>query len=286
MTPNETRTLWISLVAGLFATFMLYSYSQEKKAEYDKKFGSMVTVLVATKDIAEMTTIDDTMVEVREKPSDFIEPGVIKEKELVIGQVAATPIRSGEQILGTKLLTPGPDTGLSLQVSPNRRAVTVAIDEMRGVAKLIRPGDRVDVFAALDVGKGLNMRRETQLLIQDVPVLATGLSVRNNIPRLIEVENSQNLSLTSLAGDSKYTHITLEVAPKDAQDLVHIMATSAGNLFFTLRHPNDRVNLPRMPASSTDSISGKPIIPSFTEAPPSGPMIQRGQPQKPGFRTL
>lgn len=295
MTPNESRTLLISVVAGLFATFMLYSYSQEKKAEYDKKFGAMVTILVAAKDIPEMTTIDDTMIELRERPADFIEPGVIKEKELVIGQVAATPIRTGEQILGTKLLTPGPDTGLSLQVSPNRRAVTVAIDEMRGVAKLIRPGDRVDIFAALDVGKGINMRRETQLLLQDVPVLATGLAVRNNIPRLIEVENSQNISLTSLSGDSKYTHVTLEVSPKDAQDLIHIMATSAGNLFFTLRHPNDRVNVPRMPSSSTDVISGRPVITGFDNGSsgPSGPMpiappsrMPYKAPPKAGFRTL
>lgn len=290
MMPNETRTLAISVVAGVFATFMLYSYSQEKKAEYDKKFGSMVTILVAAKDIPEMTTIDDTMLEVRERPSDFIEPGVMREKELVVGQVAATPIKKGEQILGTKLLTPGPDTGLSLQVSPNRRAVTVAVDEMRGVAKLMRPGDRVDIYASLDVGKGQNMRRETYLLIQDVPILATGLSVRNNIPRLIEIENSQNLSLTSLAGDSKYTHVTLEVTPKDAQDMVHIMATSAGGIFFSLRHPNDRANVPRMPASTTDGISGKPTLTGLPEAgsASSAPMPnpQRGTPPRSGFRTL
>ena len=59
MNSNESRTLWISLAAGLFAAFLLYSYSQDKKAEYDKTYGTMKNVVVAKKDIPEMMTIDD-----------------------------------------------------------------------------------------------------------------------------------------------------------------------------------------------------------------------------------
>ncbi len=142
---NESRTLWISIGAGLFAAFLLYSYSQEKKADYDKKFGTMKAVVVAAKNIEEMRTIDDTMLEVVQRPGDFIEPGALQDKELAVGQVAGKAIKKGEQILDSKLLLPGPETGISLQVAPSKRAVTLPVDEVRGVAKLIRPGDRVDI---------------------------------------------------------------------------------------------------------------------------------------------
>ena len=147
---NESRTLWISLGAGLFSAFLLYSYSQEKKAEYDKTYGTMKNVVIAKANIEEMRTIDDSMLEVVQKPSDFIEPGAIQDPELAVGQVAGKAIKKGEQLLDSKLLLPGPETGISLQVAPSKRAVTLPVDEVRGVAKLIRPGDRIDIYAAID----------------------------------------------------------------------------------------------------------------------------------------
>ncbi|MEY4617251.1 MAG: Flp pilus assembly protein CpaB [Pseudomonadota bacterium] len=256
MNNNETRTLWISLAAGVFASFLVYSYSQEKQQEYDKKYGAMKRVVVASRDIAEMETIDDTMLDIRAVPEDYIGPASASDLDTVVGQVAAAPLKKGEQILTTKLLTPGPDTGIALQVSPGKRAVTVPVDEVRGIAKLVRPGDRIDLVAALDVGKGAAARREVTYLMQDVPVLATGINVVNNIPRTLELDPSgKNIIQNNLSGDTKYTTVTLEVDPKQAQDLVYLTSTQPGNLFMVLRNPNDRAQV-RYPSSSVDSIAG------------------------------
>ncbi len=260
MNSNESRTLWLSLGAGLFAAFMLYSYSQEKKAEYDKTYGAMKNVVIAKVDIAEMQTIDDTMLELVQKPNDFIQPGAVADPELAVGQVASAPLKKGEQILQTKLLQPGPDTGISLQVAPSKRAVTLPVDEIRGVAKLIRPGDRIDIIAAIDSGRGINSKREVQVIMQDVVVLATGVNVVNNIPRIFELDaNSKNINQIALTGDTKYTSLTVEVSPKEAQDLVYIVSTSPGNLFFTLRNPNDRAVPARIPSSTAESVLGRPM---------------------------
>src|SRR5262249_1054564 len=136
-------------------------------------------VVVATQDIDEMETIDETMLQVVERPTSFVEPQAISDPEQVVGQISLAPIRKDEQILETKVIKPGPQTGLSLQVAPSKRAVTIPIDETRGVAKLITPGDRIDLVAALDVGKGLQQHREIKTILQDVVVLATGLRVVN-----------------------------------------------------------------------------------------------------------
>lgn len=301
MGPNETRNLWLSIGAGLFAVFLVYSYSQEKKAEIDKQYGAMKQIVVAKEDIPEMSTIYDNMLETKEVPTEYMVPDSISLPEEIIGNVIAVPLKKGQTVIKNMLLTPGPDTGISLQVAPTNRAVTVPVDEVRGVAKLIRPGDRVDIFAAVDVGKGASQHREVTLLLQDVAVLATGVSVVNNIPRTLELDSTgKSMTQTSLTGDTKYSTITIEAELKQAQDLIYILSTSPGNIYFVLRNPNDRKKIQgRLPASTAESILDKPsgelASPSGGSAVPNPgfvlPPTQQQRPTQPqkkpnGFRSM
>lgn len=255
MNQNETRTLWISLGAALFAVFLLYSYTQEKAAELNKRFGAKKTVVIASKDILEMQTLDESMLELVEKPVNFLEPGVLSEVESLVGLVAMVPIQKGEQILKNKVVDPGPLTGLSVQVAPGKRAVTIPIDEVRGVGKLLKPGDRVDIVVAMDVGKGLNQSKEVKTLMQDVVILSTGLRVVNEIPRLYEKEGQQGF-FRNLKGDTKFSSITIEAFPHEVQNIIYILSTSPGSLFLTLRHPSDH-KLLRLRSGNLKSIRDK-----------------------------
>ena len=233
MNNKKSRPLWISVGAGFFSIFLFYSYSQEKKAEYDRRYGSMKTVVVAARDIAHLETVDNTALDTIEKPADFIEPGAVTDLESIIGQVAGAPIKKGEQILENKLLTPGPDTGLALQVTPNKRAITLPINDISGVARLIRPGDRIDLLASLSVGQGKNRRTQARVLMQDVVVLATGVNIVNNLPRTFEWDKGNNqLSQINLSSNTKFNNITLETSLKEAQNLILILANSPGSLYF------------------------------------------------------
>jgi pilus assembly protein CpaB len=271
MGSNETRNLWLSIIAGVFASFLLYSYSQEKKAEYDKKFGATKTIVVAKVDIREMETIYETMLDTMSVPAEYVDPSAIINKDEVVGKVAAIPIQKKQQIAKNLLLVPGVDTGISNQVALNKRAVSIPVDEVRGIAKLIRPGDRVDIVVALDTGKGVTQRRETTILMQDVEILATGVSIVNNLPRVIELDSSgKNATQTLLTGDTKYSTITVEASPKEAQDLIHILSTSPGNIYFTLRNPNDKAVPARLPSSTSESVLGRPAV--DMAPPPSAPV--------------
>ncbi len=255
MNPNETRTLWISIGSALFAVFLLYSYTQEKSAELTKKFGAKERVVVAMKDIQEMETIDETMLQIVERPKDFIEPNAIKDPEQAVGLVALNPIKKDEQILQSKIMEPGPVTGLALQVGPTKRAVTIPVDEVRGVARLLKPGDRIDLVAALDVGKGPTQHREVRTLMQDVVILATGLRITNELPRLLEKSGKDDY-VKNLRSDTNFNTITVEATPKDAQDLIYILSTSPGSLFLTLRHPSDHTKK-QMPSTTVETVLGK-----------------------------
>lgn len=255
MGPNESRNLWISIFAGVVAAFMLYSYSQEKKAEIEKVAGDKVMVVVAKDDIRDMDNIYENVLELKEKNRKDVEPDAYTTIQDVIGGVAAIPIKKGQTLTKNKVLEPGPETGMAIQVSPGKRAVTIPISDDRANAKLIRPGDRVDIMAVIDSGKGVNQKREVSILMQDVVILATGVNVNNNLPRTIERDPSgRNLIQTTLTGDTKYSTITIEAKLEEAQDLIYLVATNPSSLYFLLRNPNDRRLQPRIPASTADDI--------------------------------
>ena len=241
MGPNESRNLWISLGAGIFATFMLYSYSQEKKAEVDKTLGEKIRIIVAKDNIGEMDTLYDNMVEVREKPKSEVEPDAVQDITDIVGTVAAIPIKKGQTITKNQLLEPGPETGMAIQVAPQQRAVTIPVNAQNANAGLIRPGDRVDIFAVVDSGKGASQKREVILYKENVQVLATGVNVNNNLPRTIERDPSgKGLIQTTLTGDTKYNNLTVEVGVNDAPGLIYLISTNASSIYLLLRNPNDR----------------------------------------------
>ena len=287
MNSNESRTLWISVGVALFAIFLLYSWSQQQREEVQRKFGSAERIVFAAKDIAEMQTIDESMLSVREVPTEFRQPGVIKDASLAVGQVAATPIKKDEQILQNKLLLPGPETGLSLEVSPGKRAITVPVDDTRGVSRLIKPGDRIDLVAALDFGKGADARREVRTVMQDLTVLATGLNMVNKIPRRLELDsNGQSVLLNNLSGNTNFNSITVEVRPEEVQRLVYILSVSPGNLFVTLRHPSDR-SIGQLPSTTIESVLNKADVlrvPASIGAPVAPPEPQTAPRQMPPKR--
>lgn len=270
MESNQTRTLWISVAAGLFAVFLLYSWSQEQKSQMARKFGSTKRVVIASADIPEMATIDESKLEFVDQPVDFIQPDAISEPEAAVGQVAAVPIKKGEQILQTKLLPPGPETGLSLEVAPGKRAIPIPVDDIRGVSHLLRPGDRIDIVAAIDSGKGAEAKREVRTILQDVPVLAVGQNIVNKIPRRFELDaNGKTVNQINLSASTTFSTVTIEAKPEEVQQLVYILATSPGSIFTTLRHPNDRLQT-QVRTTSVEDILGKPVygrLPAQAGAP-------------------
>ena len=251
MKKNETLALWVSVGAAIFAVILLYSYTQEKSAEISKTFGTQTTVVVVKEDIEELHTIQEDMVDLKQVPENFVQPGHARQLEEVVGLVALAPMSKGEQILKNKVIKPGPETGLSLQVSPGKRALTIPVDEMRGVAKLINPGDRVDLVAALDLNTGAVQKRYIKTLLQDTVILATGQNIVNELPRLHEEAGGVDY-IKNLRVENKFSTVTIEVQPQEAQQIIYILSTNPSSLFLTLRHPSDNSHLALRQSELTD----------------------------------
>jgi pilus assembly protein CpaB len=253
----NNKALTLSLVMAVIAVFFVQSYVTSIEDEAKKKFGTEVLVLKAKTDIKENDTINETMIEFALIPKRFLEPAAVvfegkeenketaKHKKAMAGTVAIVPIKKGEQITYNKTTEPGLRTGLAPQIAPGRRAISIPVNETTGVSKLIKPGDRVDLIGVIDTGGGKE-GKIAKTLLQDVVVLSVGRRVTNNVARVIEADAYGGKDkVRSLAEDTSFTSITLEVEPQQAQMMALVTSNGDAALSLALRNNDDteRANL-------------------------------------------
>lgn len=236
----NTRALTLALVIAGLAMMMVYTYIEDQKNAMIKEYGTQSSVVVAKNDIQELDLIDDSKVEVKTVPANFLSPGHFKTIKELENTIATVPIIKGEQITKPRVTYPGIKTGLSRQVSVGKRAVAINVNEKDAVGRLIKPGDRVDVLAAIDISQGSRRDlQKTRTFLQDVLVLSTGMSMTNSIP-MYGVETPKVIRTMNLNTYTTYNTITLELDPYDVQKLAFMQAYGSSNLSLSLRNNSDK----------------------------------------------
>nr|BDT26725.1 Flp pilus assembly protein CpaB [Bacteriovorax sp. HI3] len=236
----NTRALTLAIAIAAFAMMMVWTYLEDQKSEMIKEYGIQSSVVVAKNDIQELDLIDDSKVEVKTVPANFLAPGHFKTIKELENTIATVPIIKGEQITKPRVTYPGIKTGLSRQVSVGKRAVAINITEKDAVGRLIKPGDRVDVLAAIDISQGARKDlQKTRTFLQDVLVLSTGMSMTNSIP-MYGVETPKVIRTMNLNTYTTYNTITLELDPYDVQKLAFMQAYGSGTLSLSLRNNADK----------------------------------------------
>lgn len=235
------KGLIIPIVAALLAVVLTYQYIRQK--ERDLGFMAQgLPVLMAKKDIPKNTRLDESLVEVSTIPRRFVQPGALNAIDAAIDQVTTVPILKGEQVLGTKLISFGVETGLAIKIPQDYRAVTMATDDISGVAGLIKPGNSVDVLGTFEFGDRDKSNQRTYTLLQNVLVLAVGqdLGPVSDAVRAqkLQEQNAQGLgsmdqNMRRLNYASRQSNVTLSLSPQQAQSLV--LAQEAGRVSLVLR---------------------------------------------------
>ena len=224
-------------------------------------------VLVAKQDIRPGVLLAADMVEWQEwRDSLEIEFAVVKDVVQVrdlLGSVVLARIPQGELISPNRLIPPDQSSLVTKVVRSGYRAVTVAVDEATTNARVIYPGDRVDVIVVLPAGIGgelANMGPVAQMLVRDVRVLAVG-SESLEIGR----HNSQRFSVPGTKPEPpEGGTFTLEVALADVERLT--LGASAGRLTLamrSIRQENDHA-----PEVSLTGFNEVLRLPKGDDAPP------------------
>jgi len=231
---KNRRALIFSLVCGLAAVLLTSYYVSRKENYYSARFEE-IPVVIATKDIMRYQVIDETMLGVRTVPKPFVQPlaVTIKDRERLIGYVADATIKEGEQITETKVARPG-ESRISITIPKSDRACTVAVNEISGVAGLVRPGDHVDVmgtFRTVDDKTRVAKQAETVTVFQNIPVLAVGRNYA--FETSMGAQKGKGILPDSPGGGAGFSNVTLSMTPRQCMDLT--LAQTVGTLSLSLR---------------------------------------------------
>lgn len=214
---DETRRRRLALIAaigvGLLAVVAVRRYLQDERHRQLQDL-ELVDVVTAVQDLPSGTRLDRPMLQSRAIPLVYVHDKAVRLGDLstLIGQVIQYAVKAGEPLLWTTVGSPH-GRGLSGVVLKGERAVTLAVDEMAGVAGMVQPNDHVDILGTF--------HERTTLLLQNVLVLATGGLVSD----------------PTRAEGGGYTSITVSVSPEAAALLVYGQAQ--GRLTLLLRHTLD-----------------------------------------------
>lgn len=179
--------------------------------------------------------------------------GMFTKIEDVAGRALITSVAENEPILEGKLAPREAGAGLPATIPAGMRAISVAVNDVIGVAGFVTPGTMVDVLVTGVVGGGTqsgNTSNVTRTILENVRVLAAGQKIeqdREGKPETVPV-------------------ITLLVAPEDAGKLA--MASTQGKIQLALRNTVDiKATNPSPVLESALFSSGAPPVVEHVAAP-------------------
>ncbi len=151
--------------------------------------------------------------------SSIVPDGAFKSKADLLkdgDRAVLTSMQRNEPVLSARITGPNQPASLAALTEPGMRAVSVRVDEARGVAGFVRMGDRVDVIVTRTDSGSEPRGSYADVLLQGVKVLATGqiANDRQEHPTVVQT-------------------VTVEVSTEQAQKL--ILAESVGTLSLVLR---------------------------------------------------
>jgi pilus assembly protein CpaB len=205
--------LLLSLVAGVSAMVLAARWLNEQSAS-----ATAAQVVVAARDIELGQPLNASMVALVPWPAGSVPAGSFAKIEAVDGRVLHTQLLKGEPVLEAKLAPIGTKGGLSAVIGQGRRAITVKVNEVVGVAGFALPGNYVDVLVNTQDDRD---RPVSKIVLERILVLAVAqeASRDDTKPRVVNA-------------------VTLEVTPEQAERID--LARSVGTLSLVLRNQVDQ----------------------------------------------
>jgi pilus assembly protein CpaB len=186
---------------------------------------------VATQDIPKNFKLDETMVQVKDVPREWRQPGALTSQEDILGQISANPIQAGEQVLLTKLVSLE-DAGLAYKIPKKKRAIAIAVYDVNAVGGHVKPGNYVDLLGSFDFGSGDKADLRTVTIFQNIHVLAVGDDLGQTVPQNGDPKSNIGGDAMNRAALNNGT-IVVSLSPLDCQKIV--LAQEMGTLTLTLR---------------------------------------------------
>ena len=210
-------------------------------------------IAVAAADISLGQRLTPEMFKLAEWPADSVPKGAFSDPQKLGGRVLKSNLQMGEPVSEAKLAPSGTLGGLSALITEGKRAITVRVNDVIGVAGFALPGNYVDIIVSMqkDAAPGSTMREQSisKIVLERILVLAVAQEVNRDEtkPKVVNA-------------------VTLEVTPEQAEKLD--LARSVGSLSLALRNQVDPQSAATLGATKLTLLpSAAPTLPKAVPKP-------------------
>ncbi|MFM2089478.1 MAG: hypothetical protein RLZZ237_4347 [Pseudomonadota bacterium] len=211
-------------------------------------------IVVAAADVNLGQRLTPDMLRLTEWPAESLPQGALQDPQPLAGRVLKSSMLRGEPLSEAKLAPVGTLGGLSALITEGRRAITVRVNDVIGVAGFALPGNYVDIIVSTQQDAGdrnfPQSRNISKIVLERILVLAVAQEVGRDEtkPRVVNA-------------------VTLEVTPEQAENLD--LARSVGSLSLVLRNQVDPQPGVTTGATKLTLLGEAPQTPSAPSAAPA-----------------
>jgi pilus assembly protein CpaB len=256
--------LFLALASGVAAAWLSLSYLRREARPLLNTTATAGKAIVAAKDLPVGATITEQDVRVIDWPGNAVPAGLIATPQDAIGRGLMSPVRLNEPLLDSKLAPRGGGTGMNVIIEQGKRALSLRVDDVVGVAGFVQPNSRVDVLLTMaPQGTG---EQTTKAILQNIEALAIGQTTQTNAQGQAQV----------------VPVVTVLVTPEQAETLA--LASSQGRIQMAMRNQLDtlpiKTNGARVSAlMGPVRVAGPPTVLGYRRTT-GGPVTQRAPAQE------
>jgi len=253
----------LAILFGLAAVVMASRWLLTQPA------ASTPRIVVAASDINLGQRLTPEMLKLVEWPAHSVPKGAFDDPQKLGGRVLKTSILMGDPLSEAKLAPAGTLGGLSALITEGKRAITVRVNDVIGVAGFALPGNYVDIIVSTETEPQPGAQAQvttpreqsiSKIVLERILVLAVAQEVNRDEtkPKVVNA-------------------VTLEVTPEQAEMLD--LARSVGTLSLVLRNQVDPAAAQTTGATKQNLLpAASPIKPVALQAPAPRPRPQAPRP--------
>ena len=258
--------LAVALASGGVAALLAMRYLRQQAVPVlaPPKKGDLI---IAARPLLMGTVLADADVKTIEWTGAALPVGYATSKADVIGRGVMSPLAENEPILDGKLAPRGAGGGLPVIIDTGKRALTMRVNDVSGVAGFVTPNTRVDVLLTIDDKVNTGGETGTKIIMQDVRALAAGQSIQPD-------KDGKPVSVGV---------VTFLVTPEQAETLA--LASQQGSLQLALRNMMDTSRVKTFGTRTSALLGGpigKPVVrrPLVTRTGPAPAAVAAPQPSQ------
>src|SRR5471032_232536 len=134
-------------------------------------------IVVAAADVNLGQRLTPDMLRLTEWPAESLPQGALQDPQPLAGRVLKSSMLRGEPLSEAKLAPVGTLGGLSALITEGRRAITVRVNDVIGVAGFALPGNYVDIIVHTQTDSAGHEQAISKIVLERILVLAVAQEV-------------------------------------------------------------------------------------------------------------